>query len=55
MAAVKGAPNTVFDDASIAPFGQKLMGNHQFALADGETGTPLGYVSPGHNSAYYDA
>lgn len=55
MAAVKGAPNTVFDDASIAPYGQKLMGNHQFALADGETGTPLGYVSPGHNSAYYDA
>ncbi|MFZ6776086.1 glycoside hydrolase family 43 protein [Undibacterium sp. Ji83W] len=45
----------LFDDASIAPYGQKLMGNHQFALAVGETGTPLGYVSPGHNSAYYEA
>jgi len=45
----------LFDDASIAPFGQKLMGNHQFALTAGETGTPLGYVSPGHNSAVYDA
>jgi arabinan endo-1,5-alpha-L-arabinosidase len=55
MATVKGAPNTLFDDASITPYGQKLMGNHQFAQADGETGTPLGYVSPGHNSAYYDA
>jgi arabinan endo-1,5-alpha-L-arabinosidase len=30
------------------------MGNHRFELAAGETGTPLGYVSPGHNSAYYD-
>lgn len=55
MATVKGAAGTVFDDASIAPHGMKLMGNHQFALAAGETGTALGYVSPGHNSAYYDA
>ncbi len=31
------------------------MGNFQFALATGETGTAEGYVSPGHNSAYYDA
>ena len=55
MATVKGAAGTLFDDASIAPHGMKLMGNHQFALATGETGTPLGYVSPGHNSAYRDA
>ena len=56
MAAVKANPALpLFDDASIAPHGQKLMGNHQFALAAGETGTPPGYVSPGHNSAYYDA
>jgi len=55
MATVKGATGTVFDDASIAPHGQKLMGNHQWQLASGETGTALGYVSPGHNSAYYDA
>jgi arabinan endo-1,5-alpha-L-arabinosidase len=55
MALVKAdASKPLFDDASIAPFGQKLMGNHQFALATGETGTALGYVSPGHNSAYYD-
>jgi arabinan endo-1,5-alpha-L-arabinosidase len=55
MASVKGATGTVFDDASIAPHGQKLMGNHQYALATGETGTALGCVSPGHNSAFYDA
>lgn len=56
MATVKSdRSKPLFDDVSIAPFGQKIMGNHQFALAAGETGTPLGYVSPGHNSAYYDA
>ena len=56
MRQVKSNPALpLFDDASIAPYGQKLMGNHQFALATGETGTPLGYVSPGHNSAFYDA
>lgn len=55
MATVKGAAGTVFDDASIAPHAMKLVGGHQFALAAGETGTALGYVSPGHNSAYYDA
>ena len=55
MANVKSDPaKPLFDDASIAPFGQKLMGNHRFELAPGESGTPLGYVSPGHNSAYYD-
>ncbi|WP_082507553.1 glycoside hydrolase family 43 protein [Duganella sp. Root336D2] len=55
MATVKANPALpLFDDASIAPHGQKLMGNHQYVLASGETGTALGYVSPGHNSAYYD-
>src|SRR5204863_1046739 len=43
-----------FDDSKIAPYGQKLMGNHQYALASGETGTAVGYVSPGHNSAYHE-
>lgn len=56
MAMVKSDPaKPLFDDATIAPFGQKIMGNHQFALATGESGPALGYVSPGHNSAYYDA
>nr|WP_155438131.1 glycoside hydrolase family 43 protein [Pseudoduganella ginsengisoli] len=55
MDTVKANPALpLFDDASIAPYGQKLMGNYRFELAAGETGTPLGYVSPGHNSAYYD-
>lgn len=47
----------IFDDASIAPFGVKLMGNFLFERKLGESGTGIGtgYVSPGHNSAYYDA
>jgi arabinan endo-1,5-alpha-L-arabinosidase len=44
----RGAVGTTFDDKSIEPFGVKLMGNFKFA----ESG--VGYVSPGHNSAYYD-
>ncbi|NNG21714.1 family 43 glycosylhydrolase [Massilia sp. ML15P13] len=51
------ASKPLFDDASIAPFGVKLMGNFLFERKLGETGTGIGtgYVSPGHNSAYYDA
>ena len=47
----------IFDDASIAPYGVKLMGNFLFERKLGETGSGIGmgYVSPGHNSAYYDA
>lgn len=55
MAQVRGNPDVLFDDSRIAPYGQKLMGNYQFALATGETGTALGYVSPGHNSALHEA
>lgn len=55
MVNVKGATGTVFDDVSIAPHGVKLMGGHVFTNAAFESGTALGYVSPGHNSAYYDA
>jgi arabinan endo-1,5-alpha-L-arabinosidase len=40
---------------TIAPYGVKLMGNFQFQTVAGETGSAMpGYVSPGHNSAYYD-
>lgn len=58
MAKVMANPaRPLFDDASIAPFGVKLMGNFLFERKLGETGTGIGtgYVSPGHNSAYYDA
>lgn len=52
MATVKSNPNLpLFDDATIAPHGVKLMGNHVFS----GTNNTLGYVSPGHNSAYRDA
>jgi len=49
VAEVKSDPSLpLFDDASIEDGAVKLMGNFQFA--DGGNG----YVSPGHNSAYYD-
>jgi arabinan endo-1,5-alpha-L-arabinosidase len=57
MANVKANPSKpLFDDASIAPYGVKLMGNFLFErqLGDAGTGIGTGYVSPGHNSAYYD-
>ncbi|MBB3112348.1 arabinan endo-1,5-alpha-L-arabinosidase [Paenibacillus phyllosphaerae] len=50
-----GAYGTTFDDASYAPYGAKLMGNFEFTNVEGEpAGGGNGYVSPGHNSAYYD-
>ncbi len=56
LATVAGAPGTLFDDASIAPHGVKLMGGYQFLAVAGEPlGASRGYVSPGHNSAYRDA
>jgi arabinan endo-1,5-alpha-L-arabinosidase len=40
---------------SISPFGVKLMGGFNFAAAVGDSEAERGYLSPGHNSAYYDA
>jgi len=57
MANVKADPSKpLFDDASIAPYGVKLMGNFLFErqLGDAGSGIGTGYVSPGHNSAYVD-
>lgn len=57
MANVKAdASKPLFDDASIAPYGVKLMGNFLFQRLLGEAGTGIGpgYVSAGHNSAWYD-
>jgi arabinan endo-1,5-alpha-L-arabinosidase len=57
MAEVKADPDLpLFDDASIEPYAQKLMGNFYFNKTAGEPGSAQGggYVSPGHNSAFYD-
>ncbi len=53
MATVRAS--SPFHRPSIQDHGMKLMGGHQFANAAFETGAALGYVSPGHNSAYHDA
>lgn len=43
----------LFDDASIEPYGLKLMGNHEFVTGAGEDAVRgPGYVSPGHVSAW---
>ncbi|MNK24930.1 Extracellular endo-alpha-(1-_5)-L-arabinanase 2 precursor [compost metagenome] len=46
----------LFDDRSVEPYGVKLMGNYLFKREIGDPGQGIGtgYVSPGHNSAYYD-
>ncbi len=54
MINVKADPTRkLFDDDSIEPYGVKLMGNYRFRDPLDE-GRKIGYVSPGHNSAYYD-
>ncbi|RXI96251.1 arabinan endo-1,5-alpha-L-arabinosidase [Anaerobacillus alkaliphilus] len=56
MVNVKSNPSKpLFDDVTIKPFGVKLMGNFEFIkrYEDGPA-RRNGYVSPGHNSAYYD-
>ncbi|REJ04188.1 glycoside hydrolase family 43 [Microbacterium bovistercoris] len=57
MREVKADPSLpIFDDASVQPFGVKLMGGHLFGreLGDPGTGAGTGYVSPGHTSWYVD-
>jgi len=56
LSTVAGRAGTLFDDASIAPHGVKLMGSYRFLHVAGDAGTTSrGYVSPGHCSAYYNA
>lgn len=46
----------IFDDATIEPYGVKLMGNYLFQREVGAPGTGIGdgKVSPGHNTTYLD-
>ncbi|WP_150268371.1 glycoside hydrolase family 43 protein [Paenibacillus tepidiphilus] len=55
MLDAKGTEGVLFDDPAYAPYGVKLMGNFVFNSTDKEsTVLGSGYVSPGHNSAYFD-
>lgn len=58
MLLAKANPNLpLFDDKSVEPYGVKLMGNYLFKrdIGDAGQGAGTGYVSPGHNSAYFDS
>ncbi|WP_041556067.1 glycoside hydrolase family 43 protein [Carnobacterium sp. 17-4] len=52
MIEAKGAIGSFFDDKAIEPYGVKLIGN--FSLKSNEITSTAGYVSPGHNSAFYN-
>lgn len=56
MIEARGAAGSFFDDRAIEPYGVKLLGNYLMRREPGEAGGGIGagYVSPGHNSAYYD-
>ncbi|WP_277213335.1 LamG-like jellyroll fold domain-containing protein [Isoptericola croceus] len=57
MREVRSNPDLpIFDDATIEPFGVKLMGNYLFQREVGTPGTGIGdgKVSPGHNTTYLD-
>ena len=52
MINAQGKSGTIFYDKNYADYGVKLLGNYTWSSS---TTTNQGYVSPGHNSAYYDA
>ncbi|MED5524231.1 MAG: LamG-like jellyroll fold domain-containing protein [Pseudomonadota bacterium] len=41
--------------SAIAPYGEKIMAGNLFKANAGDPGSDHGYMSPGHNSTYYDA
>ena len=56
LTTVRGANGTFFDDKAIEPYGVKLMGNYLFEnmTSNSTISKGIGYVSPGHNSVFYD-
>ena len=55
MTDCKGKTGSFFDDESIGPYGVKIIGGYRFRSEAGEPGVTTGYLSPGHNSVYYDS
>lgn len=52
---LQGPVGSFFDDTTASKMGTKILGNISFEHIEGENGKIRnGYVSPGHNSAYYD-
>lgn len=48
----KGTSSPIFNDYAVSDYGMKILGNYTW---NSNTTSGNGYVSPGHNSAYYDA
>lgn len=42
-------------DGAISEYGLKIMGNYRWVRSQSDLLITVGYVSPGHNSAYYDS
>lgn len=50
-----GREGIPFDDEAIEPYGNKLNGNFVFSNLNAANDHPtIGYVSPGHNSSFYE-
>ena len=49
-----GTDMASFGGANPTPYGVKIMGGFTFVSQQGDEGDDQGYLSPGHNSAYYD-
>jgi arabinan endo-1,5-alpha-L-arabinosidase len=55
MILCQGASGTFFHDADAEAYGAKLIGNFHWESEEGEDKSrTVSYVSPGHNSTYYD-
>ncbi len=54
LSTLTGPSGSFFDDTAAAKMGTKILGNFKMQYIEGESGKLRnGYVSPGHNSAYY--
>lgn len=47
---IRGKVGTMFDDAAIQNYGEKIIGNFTWK----QDGKNVGYISPGHNTAFQD-
>jgi len=55
MKEMQARPGIMFDDEAIASYGNKMIGDFNFSnLTNSPDFEQYGYISPGHNSTYYE-